>query len=130
MLWFRGAVLKPLTFLAIVTFTALIFTATDSYALENRINGSTEEIHEKADKINRQLDSEIVSKQLKELGLSDNDINERISLLNDEELHHFAGQAEHIYPGSGIGSAIVLTVVILAAAYAYIKYTGKRIVIE
>ncbi|MEE9543017.1 MAG: PA2779 family protein [Thermodesulfobacteriota bacterium] len=130
MLWFRASILKPLTFLAIITFVALISMPANGYAKEERASSTTEQTYEKTDSFTRKLDSKIVGIQLEKLGLSDVEIDERIEALSDEELHHFAGQAENIYPGSGIGAVIIFTAIVLAAAYAYIKFTGKRVVIE
>ena len=128
MRWFRGSILKPLTFLAIITFVALISMPTDGYAKGK--STAAEKTYETTDGITRQLDSEIVGMQLKKLGLSEAEITERLGALNDEELHHFAGQAKHIYPGGDLGASIIFTIIVLAAAYAYIKFTGKRVVIE
>lgn len=130
MRWFRGTKLKPLTLLAIVTFVVLIITPGQGYASATSITNAAEKVYETIDSITRQLDSETVNMQLKRLGLSEAEIAERIGALSDEELHHFASQTENIYPGSGIGSVIIFTIIVLAAAYAYIKITGKRVVIE
>ncbi len=130
MKWFRGAKLKPITLLAIITFVVLIITPAKGYAGATGITNAAENAYETTESITRQLDSETVNMQLKRLDLSEAEIAERIGALSDEELHHFASQTENIYPGSGIGSVIIFTIIVLAAAYAYIKVTGKRVVIE
>ena len=131
MSWFRGTLARPLTFIAIFTFIIVVSIPAHSYA-KNTITAksSSEAVYKTGIDIDRQLASEIVSTRLLKLGLSEAEIDERINALSDEELHHFASNTDQIYPGSGIGSVLLFTIIVLAAAYAYIKVTGKRVVIE
>ncbi|MBE9531301.1 MAG: PA2779 family protein [Proteobacteria bacterium] len=126
--WFRKLSLKPLAVVIILTFFVLLSFPTQSVASENiAIDGLAN--LESATSL-RVVDTKTVSERLKSLGLNDDDINRRLDQLSDAELHHFASNSSDIYPGGSITGAIVLTAIILAAAYAYIKYTGKRVVIE
>jgi hypothetical protein len=132
MRWFRGTIVKPLTFIAIITFIVAVSVSFPGhgYATGIGINETQAKVYGTVEGSSRHIDAQIISVKLKKLGLSDLEIDTRIGLLNDEELHYFASQSDHIYPGAGIGSVIVFTVIVLAAAYAYIKFTGKRVVIE
>lgn len=126
MRWFRGLSLKPLTMLAIITFIVAVSFPAHVHANENKtIDSSNDSLN-----LSRAVDADIVSAQLKKLGLTENDINERLDKLTDEELHQFASNPSDIYPGGSLAGAIILTAIILVAAYAYIKHTGKRVIIE
>lgn len=126
MSWFRGLSLKPLTMLAIITFIVAVSFPIKGHANEN----SAIDNIDNSSKISRAVDADIVGAQLKKLGLTDSDISERLDKLSDEELHQFASNPSDIYPGGSLAGAIVLTAIILVAAYVYIKHTGKRIIIE
>jgi hypothetical protein len=126
MSWFRGLSLKPFTLLAIITFIVAVSFPVKGHANENKAINNIDN----SSKISRAVDADIVSAQLKKLGLTDNDINERLDKLTDDELHQFASNPSDIYPGGSLVGAIVLTAIILVAAYAYIKHTGKRVIIE
>ncbi len=126
MSWFRGLSLKPLTMLAIITFIVAVSFPGQGLANEGKaIDSSNDNFN-----FSRAVDAGIVSAQLKKLGLSESDINQRLDKLSDEELHQFASNPSEIYPGGSLAGAIILTAIILIAAYAYIKYTGKRVIIE
>jgi hypothetical protein len=130
---FRGLSLKPVALLIIITFFIAISFPANGFAGESlRTDGSSDVKRASAEVFNfsRTVDTKVVSKELKKLGLSDNDIAERLDKLSDEELHQFASNNSDIYPGGSLAGAVILTAIILAAAYAYIKYTGKRVVIE
>lgn len=82
------------------------------------------------DKIQRVLESRIISERLKGLGLSEEEINTRLSKLTDEELHQFATQVDSLYPGgNGLGIVIAILVIILLVI-VILKVMDKKIIIE
>jgi hypothetical protein len=82
------------------------------------------------DKIQRVLESKIVSKRLMELGLSKQEIDSRLSKLSNEELHWFASQVESLYPGgNGLGVVVAILVIVLLVL-VILKVSDKKIIIE
>jgi hypothetical protein len=82
------------------------------------------------DKIQRVLESKIVSMRLMELGLSSEEIDSRLSKLTDEEIHQFAAQVESLYPGgNGLGIVIAVLVIILLVI-VILKISDKKIIIQ
>lgn len=133
MRWFRALSLKPAALLIVITFFVAFSFPTTGFASEvHKTDGLSvvKTTSAKTFNFSRTVDAKIVSAQLKALGLSDNDISRRIDKLSDMDLHHFASNSSEIYPGGSVAGALILTAIILAAAYAYIKFTGKRVVIE
>jgi hypothetical protein len=72
----------------------------------------------------------MVAKRLETLGLSTEEITQRLDKLSDEELHWFASQVESLYPGgNGLGLIIAILVIILLVI-VILKVTDKKIIIE
>src|SRR3972149_3968797 len=63
-------------------------------------------------KVQRVIESKIVSGKLSKLGLSNVEINSRLDKLTDGELHQFASQIDSLYPGGdGRGGGIAVLVI-------------------
>ncbi len=130
MIWFRNLSLKPLAVVIILMFFVLFSfpangLASEKISTDGSVTASIDTLN-----FSRASDTLAVSKELRKLGLTDTDITRRLDNLSDSELHHFATNSSEIYPGGSVIGAIIQTAIILAGAYAYIKYTGKRVVIE
>ncbi len=79
------------------------------------------------ERIQRVLESKVVADRLEMLGMSTEEINSRLDRLTDEELHSFATQAEHLYPGG----SVLLGIIAVAALILLVMYlTGHRLVVE
>lgn len=82
------------------------------------------------DKVQRVLESKMVAKRLEALGLSTEEIAQRLDKLSDSELHWFASQVESLYPGgNGLGLIVAILVIILLVI-VILKVTDKKIIIE
>lgn len=81
-------------------------------------------------KIQRVLESKMVSQRLSEFGLSMNEINSKLTKLSDADVHQFASQMDSLMPGGDAGVAIILLLVITILVLVIIQMTGHKIVIK
>lgn len=82
------------------------------------------------DKIQRVLESKIVSQRLAELGLSMDEINSRLNEMNNAEMHQFASQLESLMPGGDTITAIMGLLVIAILVLVILQLTGHKVVIK
>lgn len=81
-------------------------------------------------RIQRVLESKLVSDKLSEAGLSQDEINGRMTQLSDEEVHSFASQLESVYPGGdGLGVVIGLLVIVILVI-VILKLMDRKIIIR
>jgi hypothetical protein len=92
---------------------------------------SASESHRRAElqKLQTVLESKVVRQRLHDIGLTPEEINNRLSRLSDDQLHELATHVDAILPaGDGLGIVIALLVIaILAVILIYLL--GHRIVI-
>ena len=81
-------------------------------------------------KIQRALESKMVSQRLSELGLSRGEINSKLQQLSDADVHQFASQLDSLMPGGDAGVTIILLLVIAILVLVIIQMTGHKIVIK
>ncbi len=81
-------------------------------------------------KIQRVLESKMVSQRLSELGLSVYEINSRLNDLSDADMHQFAARLDSLMPGGDAGVTIILLLVIAILVLVIIQMTGHKIVIK
>lgn len=81
--------------------------------------------------IQRILESKAVSQKLSSLGLTKDEIDERINRLTDTELHQFASQINSIYAGGDSGVGIIISLLIIVILVLTILHlTGHKIVLK
>lgn len=81
-------------------------------------------------KIQRVLESKMVSQRLSELGLSVSEINSRLDDLSDADMHQFATRLDSLMPGGDAGVTIILLLVITILVLVIIQMTGHKVVIK
>ena len=81
-------------------------------------------------KIQRALESKMISQRLSELGLSRGEINSKLQQLSDADVHQFASQLDSLMPGGDAGVTIILLLVIAILVLVIIQMTGHKIVIK
>jgi hypothetical protein len=124
------AIVLTLSFLVIAAMPAKSLAYVVGSGAFSRSGVLTSERDADMDKIQRVLESKIVGKRLMELGLSNQEIDSRLSKLSDEELHWFAAQVESLYPGgNGLGVVIAILVIVLLVL-VILKVADKKIIIE
>lgn len=83
------------------------------------------------EKIRKVLEMKMVRERLKDLGFTPDDIEKKLSQLDDQQIHRLALNLDELRVG-GSGWAWVLVILILVAigVIVYFYVTGHRVVIE
>jgi hypothetical protein len=79
--------------------------------------------------VQKVLEHKMVAERLKDLGYSQEEIQTRLHLLPDDELHRFASQLDTLAPGGDVLGAIIAILLIVLLVVLILHLTGKRIVI-
>lgn len=75
------------------------------------------------------LENKLVKERLKALGYSQDEIQARLNMLSDEEIHQLSAQIDSLAPaGDGLG-VIISVLVIIILVLVILQLTGKRVVI-
>jgi hypothetical protein len=82
------------------------------------------------EKIQKVLESKIISQRLMDFGLNSEEIDGRIEQLTDEEIHYFATQLDALNAGGDGGGFIIGAVILAAIIWLILHYTGKKIIIQ
>ncbi len=81
-------------------------------------------------RIQRVLESKLVSDKLSESGLSQDEISGRLSQLSDEDVHSFASELESVNPGGdGVGLVIGLLVIVILVIII-LRLMDRKIIIR
>jgi hypothetical protein len=78
----------------------------------------------------RVLESELVSQKLIRVGLTPDEVRDRLAELSDAELHQFARQIDSLYPGGGATGVIIALLVIAILVLVILKLTDHKIIIK
>lgn len=122
--------LKGIAFYLILTMSVLsIVPRVDAAMVESGFLNLNQQRSEDLDRIQRFLESEIVSERLKALGYDQNEIRERLSQLSNEELHQFASSVEQLRTaGDGLGVVVTLLVIAILVVLL-LQLTGHRVIV-
>ncbi len=82
------------------------------------------------ERVQRTLESKIVSKRLTELGLSKDEVNTRLKSLTDADLHQFASQLDSLNPGGGLVSGLGAILIIVLLVLILLKMMDRKIIIK
>ena len=81
-------------------------------------------------RIQRVLESKLVSDKLSEAGLNQEEINGRMTQLSDEEVHSFASELESVYPGGDGVSVVIGLLVIVILVIIILRLMDRKIIIK
>lgn len=81
-------------------------------------------------RIQRVLESKLVSDKLSDAGLTQDEINSKISQLSDEEVHSFASQLDSLYPGGDALGVVIGLLIIVILVLVILKLSDRKIVIR
>ena len=70
------------------------------------------------------LESKVLRERLKEFGLTETEINARLSKLSDKQVHQFASRVQTINPG---GDFTVIGILLAVVLVLFIIYLVKRV---
>jgi hypothetical protein len=81
-------------------------------------------------KIQKVLEVKMVSERLKALGFTHNEIQTRLSQLNDQQIHQMAQKLDELNVG-GDGGEVIIALLVIAILVIIIYYLlGHRVVIK
>jgi len=121
----------------ILAFTMLVIGAVPTKSMAIVVNtdavvAASAEHSREADiaRIQRVLESKLVSDRLQQTGLTQDEIQGKIKDLSDEEVHSFASQLESLYPGGdGFGIVIALLIIVILVM-VILKLADRKIIIR
>ncbi|MBI5599905.1 MAG: PA2779 family protein [Deltaproteobacteria bacterium] len=118
-------------FIFYLAFSFLCLSAVPSKSLAYVVESGSHAVSRQADmdKVQRVLESKVVSDRLEKLGLGHDEVASRIEKLSDEELHRFASQVDSLFPGGDMGIVIGLLVIVILVI-VILQLTGHRIILE
>lgn len=82
------------------------------------------------DRVQRVLESKLVSEKLSQAGLSMTEIKSRLDKLSDTELHSFASQLDSLYPGGDALGVVIALLIIVILVMVILKLADRKIVIR
>lgn len=130
--WVKKLYFKQVAF--VVAFAILVIGAipAKSMAFVVGIETINAPIERAADmeKVQRVLESKMVSDKLTSMGLSADEVRERLAKLTDAELHQFAKQIDSLYPGGDALGAIIAILIIVILVLFILKMTDRKIIIK
>ena len=81
-------------------------------------------------KIQKVLETKMIKERLVQYGMTQEEVNTRLSQLSDQQLHKFALQIDDLkVGGDGLGIVIALLVIVLLVVLI-IQLTGHKVVVQ
>jgi len=81
-------------------------------------------------KIQKVLETKMIQERLEQYGLTQDEINARLSHLSDQQMHSFALQLDNLKVG-GDGFGIVIALLVIAILVVILLYlTGHRVAVK
>ena len=122
-------ILKPIALYLAFAFFLIASIPQNSWAY--LVDAQTLNHSREADinKIQRVLESKMVSQRLSELGFSMDEINSKLQQLNDADVHQFASQLDSLMPGGDLGIIIGLLVIVILVL-VILQMTGHKVIVK
>lgn len=95
-----------------------------------QVTGAASTRAESMAKLQRVLESKLVSEKLQTVGLTPSEVETRVEKLSDSELHQFAAQLDTLYPGGDGFSVIIALLVIIILVMIILKINDRKIIIK
>ena len=122
-------ILKPVALYMAFAFFLIASIPQNSWAYLVDSQGLNYSREADINKIQRVLESKMVSQRLSELGLSMDEINSKLQQLNDADIHQFASQLDSLMPG-GILEFIIGVLVIVILVLVILQITGHKVIVK
>jgi len=94
------------------------------------ISLSQSDRHSDLQKIQKVLESKMIRERLKQLGFSEEGIQNRLHQLTDDQIHQIASKVDELNIGGDGAAAVIIVLLILILIGLIIYVTGHRIVIQ
>lgn len=122
--------LKPLALYLAITCFVIAGIPRDSLAYLVESQPASYSRGADLDKIQRVLESKMVSQRLQELGLSTDEINSKLAGLGDAEIHQFASRLDSLMPGGDMLIDIMALLVIAILVLVILHLLGYKVIIK
>jgi hypothetical protein len=86
--------------------------------------------HSDLQKIQKVLESKMIRERLKQMGFSEEGIQNRLNQLTDNQIHQIASKVDELNVGGDGGTAVIIVLLVLILAALIIYVTGHRVVIQ
>jgi hypothetical protein len=86
--------------------------------------------HSDLQKIQKVLESKMIRERLKQMGFSEEGIQNRLNQLTDNQIHQIASKVDELNVGGDGGTVVIIVLLVLILAALIIYVTGHRIVIQ
>ena len=86
--------------------------------------------HADLQKIQKILESKMIRERLKQLGFSEEGIQNRLHQLTDDQIHQIALKVDELNVGGDGAAAVIIVLLILILIALIIYVTGHRIIIQ
>ena len=81
------------------------------------------------ERLQRLLESKVISQRLSDLGFSQGEVRSRLNQLSDQQIHYFASHLESLQAGGdGLGIIIALLVIAILVV-VLLEVTGHKVII-
>lgn len=81
------------------------------------------------DKVRRALEDKMVRERLEQFGLTAGEIDDRLSLISDEQLHQLALQIDELRVGGDAAGVIIAILVIILLVVLILHFTGHKVIV-
>ena len=122
-------ILKPVALYLAFAFFLIASIPQNSWAYLVDSQGLNYSREADINKIQRVLESKMVSQRLSELGFSMDEINSKLQQLNDADVHQFASQLDSLMPGGDLGIIIGLLVIVILVL-VILQMTGHKVIVK
>ena len=122
-------ILKPVALYMAFAFFLIASIPQNSWAYLVDSQGLNYSREADINKIQRVLESKMVSQRLSELGLSRDEINSKLHQLNDADVHQFASQLDNLMPGGDLGIIVALLVIVILVL-VILQMTGHKVMVK
>ncbi len=97
-----------------------VYLAQDSSSLNRQQN---------LERLQRLLESRLISQRLSDLGFSQGEVSSRLNRLSDEQIHFFSSHLESLQTG-GDGLAVIIALLVIAIlVVVLLEVTGHKVII-
>jgi hypothetical protein len=86
--------------------------------------------HSDLQKIQKVLESKMIRERFKQMGFSEEGIQNRLNQLTDNQIHQIASKVDELNVGGDSGAVVIIVLLVLILAALIIYVTGHRIVIQ
>jgi len=82
------------------------------------------------EKIQKVLESKMVRERLKALGFTQNEIQMRLSQLNEEQIHQLASKFDEMHVGGDAGEVLIVVLLVAILVVLLIYLLGHTVIIK